>query len=450
MSIEFLTKQDREELLAMMHAMQSRIDIQDKLVSNSLNEISNAIEDIAEVQDAQTEGIVGLIKRVDALEGTPTPEPEPPTPPNPEPPTELPGSISIVGSCYLPSTPSDPANPTHRIGLSKMRSCVDGSELTICGRATAFITYSLPDALSIDRDVRLLPAATPQKWVAQNADVLSLYNEPTVRGIDRYDATHTVNVNKTYYMVDGTKGKPTIYLRSKDGTQPVFGPWHLDGWGENSVGGNVCEIPVEVRGMLGGFTHGAACAFTPGSQTNTWGPGFIGFTPDKSIPPGGSLPAKALIFYPMSKPMRLRGPSSGMVQSGGEQCGMGFVNHNGRHALVCGLLIGCGDEHYKGIHPETGTEQAGYWSDWYESRLFFYDVEDMAKVARGEMGHWQIMPYLDLNIDEHFFLQTPRWQRRHWFMSTQGSRIVIVERDVMKHLDRYEPNPAVHVFEAIR
>jgi hypothetical protein len=79
MSIEILTKQDREELLAMMHAMQARIE--------TLGGYKNFHENAIAILQSSIESAE---RRLSELESKPTPEPqpepEPPTPPTPEPP----------------------------------------------------------------------------------------------------------------------------------------------------------------------------------------------------------------------------------------------------------------------------------------------------------------------------------------------------------------------------
>ena len=87
MSLEILTKQDREELLAMMHAMQSRC----------VDDFENLMNRILRVD-----------QRIDALEGyrpkpepEPEPQPEPPPPPPPPPPTPNPSKRLTVADFKL-------------------------------------------------------------------------------------------------------------------------------------------------------------------------------------------------------------------------------------------------------------------------------------------------------------------------------------------------------------
>jgi hypothetical protein len=85
MSIEFLTKQDREELLAAMHAARSQcIDDIDRLMV-LINGLTIKVENLKIGQDFDRDIIESMQRRIAALESKPTPEPEPEPQPEPEP-----------------------------------------------------------------------------------------------------------------------------------------------------------------------------------------------------------------------------------------------------------------------------------------------------------------------------------------------------------------------------
>ncbi|MFC1721591.1 hypothetical protein ACFL0Z_01615 [Patescibacteria group bacterium] len=66
----------------------------------------------------------------------------------------------------------------------------------------------------------------------------------------------------------------------------------------------------------------------------------------------------------------------------------------------------------EGPWPEPGDGERGWWSDSFAGQLIFYDPNDLAAVARGEMETYEPQPYTSLNIDDILFY-TPEDEMRY-------------------------------------
>ncbi len=65
---------------------------------------------------------------------------------------------------------------------------------------------------------------------------------------------------------------------------------------------------------------------------------------------------------------------------------------------------GCCDEESGGC-----ISMRGWWSTHFDAQFIFYNPDDLAKVARGEIESWQPQPYASLDVDEYLFLNPPEW-----------------------------------------
>ncbi|UCH50610.1 MAG: hypothetical protein JSV54_06210 [Chloroflexota bacterium] len=53
--------------------------------------------------------------------------------------------------------------------------------------------------------------------------------------------------------------------------------------------------------------------------------------------------------------------------------------------------------------PPWPHDQRGWWSESIKAQLIFYDPEELAAVAQGEIKSWVPQPYASLDIDQHLF-----------------------------------------------
>ena len=72
----------------------------------------------------------------------------------------------------------------------------------------------------------------------------------------------------------------------------------------------------------------------------------------------------------------------------------------------------CPQEDFSGCCDEdTGgcISERGWWTTRFDAQMIFYDPEDLARVARGELEPWQPQPYAAMDIDEYLFFNPPEW-----------------------------------------
>lgn len=55
------------------------------------------------------------------------------------------------------------------------------------------------------------------------------------------------------------------------------------------------------------------------------------------------------------------------------------------------------------------TSERGWWSTRFDAQLIFYNPDDLARVAAGEMQSWEPQPYATIDIDQHLYLSPPEW-----------------------------------------
>lgn len=53
--------------------------------------------------------------------------------------------------------------------------------------------------------------------------------------------------------------------------------------------------------------------------------------------------------------------------------------------------------------PDWPHDNRGYWAEDYQAQLLFFDPNELAAVARGEMNTWEPQPYATLILDPDFF-----------------------------------------------
>jgi hypothetical protein len=109
---------------------------------------------------------------------------------------------------------------------------------------------------------------------------------------------------------------------------------------------------------------------------------------------------------------------------------------------------GCCDE-----NDGTCVSNRGWWTTRFDAEFIFYDPNDLAQVAAGEIESWEPQPYATVDIDEHLYLDPPvgdeievGWdhQRRARLSATAYDR----ENGLLYILELYadEAKPVVHVW----
>ncbi len=58
---------------------------------------------------------------------------------------------------------------------------------------------------------------------------------------------------------------------------------------------------------------------------------------------------------------------------------------------------------YTGQVPAYPNDNRGWWADSFEAEIIFYNPNDLAKVAKGQMETYEPQPYAVLNIDQYLY-----------------------------------------------
>jgi hypothetical protein len=112
------------------------------------------------------------------------------------------------------------------------------------------------------------------------------------------------------------------------------------------------------------------------------------------------------------------------TKSAGAKYWYGYINATGpQYACVdahvtdfitCRLADGspCPAEDFSGCCDEESGNCAsarGWWSTRFDAQFIFFDPNQLAQVAAGQIEAWQPQPYAVLDIDEYLFLNPPDW-----------------------------------------
>ncbi|MGB3713522.1 MAG: hypothetical protein WA996_03740 [Candidatus Promineifilaceae bacterium] len=96
--------------------------------------------------------------------------------------------------------------------------------------------------------------------------------------------------------------------------------------------------------------------------------------------------------------------------------------------------------------PDPPNDDRGWWSTSFEGQLVFYDPDDLAAVARGDMAPYEPQPYAALNVDPHLFnIQTG--QQKHHLGAAAFDR----ERGLLYVIEPLvdDEKPLIHVWELV-
>jgi hypothetical protein len=63
--------------------------------------------------------------------------------------------------------------------------------------------------------------------------------------------------------------------------------------------------------------------------------------------------------------------------------------------------------------PPAPNDQRGWWSTNFAGQMIFYDTDDLAKVAKGEMESYEPQPYATMEIDNYLYGVRSKRQVRH-------------------------------------
>lgn len=238
----------------------------------------------------------------------------------------------------------------------------------------------------------------------------------------------------TYYAVQSFESldKPSFMNNSLmlDDPRGLFkpGPYGDPVYGQKRTSNYLFEIPKAwADAHVGGKRIGCGKGNGAGNAGNSHGPPIYAVGTDPGA--DGVLPAIALVHYPPSGD-HFSWSHCDMWEGAVWLRGTVLIaGRRGRGEACYGTPAAC----------NNGCESGkGYHCDPYGVDLLFYDEDDLARSAAGELLPEEVMPYeiVDLNV---LLEDTCSYQVGGMAYDTKRSRIYLVQRD--------GENPIVHVWD---
>ncbi len=196
------------------------------------------------------------------------------------------------------------------------------------------------------------------------------------------------------------------------------GLWAVGGYPNYVTGDYLFDIP---QPWADAVTQGRSLAtgrYRDGGQAAE-GPALFAIAPwAEGNPPSANavLPATRLLLYEnvmQPNPHALNG-----YHHSDEWTGGAWLSAGDRAAVIFVGTKGVGDNWYG---CADGTDQPpwpddcdrGWWSTGFEAQMLFYDPNQLAAVARGEIPSWQPQPYATLVLDPALYHITSSQQKYH-------------------------------------
>jgi len=219
------------------------------------------------------------------------------------------------------------------------------------------------------------------------------------------------------------------------------GPWFLGDYDSRATAGYIFDVPeafakqnLDGFRLLTGLQDGSA-----GGETSS-GPPFFAFNAPTEAAAGDRVDVLPLAFYE-GEPQRLSG--FGRADSAG---GAEWISTSaGENAVIVVGSRGLGEARNGVAGPDDCGNNAGTHAGPYEPRVLFYDPQDFAKLATGELEAWQLQPYFSWNPAE-FLLPTCEWLLTSVSFDEQSRRVYVVQVQADLSQSEFSPVPVVHVF----
>lgn len=254
--------------------------------------------------------------------------------------------------------------------------------------------------------------------------------------------------------------------------QPA-GPWYVNNYTNYITNDYLFDIPAE---WADANTPGLRLA-TGRFRDGTWsglGPALlaIGTSFSGNPPPGGAvLDAIPLLLYgePVSGApeintteamrMRLYKPSDewsgGAWLTKGEKSAVILVGTKAMgenwYGFANGVVYptsGDPDETYPEV-PPWPYDDRGWWSEEISGQVIFYDPDDLAAVAHGELETWEPQPYATMSLDSYLFDPGFNYERGKRYLlgavtfDREQGYLYIIERQAD------EEKSLIHVFQIV-
>ncbi len=190
------------------------------------------------------------------------------------------------------------------------------------------------------------------------------------------------------------------------------GPWWVDGENIYAVNDYLFSIPEDWADAYVGGRMLATGRYRDGGWSGQ-GPSIYAIAPwDYGNPPAARthIQPVALLQYDTSydSDALFSGTARTMDNYHHSDTWTGaswLTDSSGRAAVVFAGTKGFGDYWYGDINGpcEDCALQRGWWSDRMDGQMIFYDPNDLAAVARGEMEPWEPQPYATMDLTPYLY-----------------------------------------------
>ncbi len=260
-----------------------------------------------------------------------------------------------------------------------------------------------------------------------------------------------------YYNVEGhdylSHGLSSVNLANPQ----TKGLWHLGPfqtsdprWHSYKNAGYICEVPDGIaKKYLGGRNMISGLQISTGLQKSSQGPALFAYRiPDPPPPPGASIDAVPLLWYPMASPVDRHHYADRWT-------GAAWLTLGDKHTVVVVGRKAHGEVYYGMPRPGDCYEDKGYHGSSYEVQMLFYAPGDLLAAGRRPVAN--VKPWYRWDTT------TPGGSLNRFMYQDCGKEIGGMTYDRKRNLlymmemsagltsdNEYEPLPIVHVLRVVQ
>lgn len=190
-----------------------------------------------------------------------------------------------------------------------------------------------------------------------------------------------------------------------------------------------------------------------GQMEGSWGPSLFAIDPTQysTIADGTLIDSTPMLRYTQTNPF----PSPGWSHDQDEWSDGTWISINGRSAAILAGSKGIRtDENgwiYYGLPGPDGCGDKGYHAEPNYAAILFYDPDDLAKAAEGQIAPHEVKHYALYNLEKHMYR---RFTCRAKILGgvgydPQNQLLYIEELLVGNGLSQYSTSPVVHVWRIV-
>ncbi len=206
----------------------------------------------------------------------------------------------------------------------------------------------------------------------------------------------------------------------------IAGPWILDGYTNYVINDYLFEIPEQWASANVSSQRLATGRFRDGHWSGLGPALFTCSLWDESNPPSPDTTLQnvtPLLLYGVQEPgaieitiddtMKMQSYAEADEWSGGawltadDRSAVIFIGTKATgenwYGFSNGVVYPIDGSEFEGTVPDWPYDDRGWWSEGVEAQILFYNPDDLAAVARGEMETWEPQPYATMLIDDYLF-----------------------------------------------